>query len=208
MILNHFDESVSSPEKAGVGGSIPSLATIFSITYRPSKSPRASFIPFHSNIFGLPRHASGMTLASRSYRSVSLISASTFRATGVRSSLPRGSAKNCTNGHQAHALYCSGKVPNGRLDVPIISALYGSSYPCTSPSGSSLRTRINSSSWSPAPNRGLTSSTQGRFDDADRLFLCATAGCDGGSREPFYSIFRRWPIAFRPCRLCNMRWSM
>ena len=28
----------SSPEKAGVGGSIPSLATIFSITYRPSKS--------------------------------------------------------------------------------------------------------------------------------------------------------------------------
>ena len=27
--------SVSSPEKAGVGGSIPSLATMFSITYKP-----------------------------------------------------------------------------------------------------------------------------------------------------------------------------
>jgi hypothetical protein len=28
LISNHFCESVSSPEKAGVGGSIPSLATI------------------------------------------------------------------------------------------------------------------------------------------------------------------------------------
>jgi hypothetical protein len=28
LILNRFGESVSSPEKAGVGGSIPSLATI------------------------------------------------------------------------------------------------------------------------------------------------------------------------------------
>jgi len=27
LILNHFSESVSGPEKAGVGGSIPSLAT-------------------------------------------------------------------------------------------------------------------------------------------------------------------------------------
>jgi hypothetical protein len=27
-----------SPEKAGVGGSIPSLATMFSVTYRPSKN--------------------------------------------------------------------------------------------------------------------------------------------------------------------------
>jgi len=27
LISNHFDESVSGPEKAGVGGSIPSLAT-------------------------------------------------------------------------------------------------------------------------------------------------------------------------------------
>jgi len=28
LISNHFGESVSGPEKAGVGGSIPSLATI------------------------------------------------------------------------------------------------------------------------------------------------------------------------------------
>jgi hypothetical protein len=34
-----------SPEKAGVGGSIPSLATIFSISYRPSKKQ------FHSVSF-------------------------------------------------------------------------------------------------------------------------------------------------------------
>jgi len=34
-----------SPEKAGVGGSIPSLATIFSITYRHSKNQ------FHSVSF-------------------------------------------------------------------------------------------------------------------------------------------------------------
>ena len=34
-----------SPEKAGGGGSIPSLATIFSITYRPSKNQ------FHSVSF-------------------------------------------------------------------------------------------------------------------------------------------------------------
>ena len=34
-----------SPEKAGVGGSIPSLATMSSITYRPSKNP------FHSDSF-------------------------------------------------------------------------------------------------------------------------------------------------------------
>jgi hypothetical protein len=27
LISNHFDESVGGPEKAGVGGSIPSLAT-------------------------------------------------------------------------------------------------------------------------------------------------------------------------------------
>jgi len=27
LISNHFDDSVSGPEKAGVGGSIPSLAT-------------------------------------------------------------------------------------------------------------------------------------------------------------------------------------
>ena len=34
-----------SPEKAGVGGSIPSLATSFSTTCRPSSG---EFIPFHS----------------------------------------------------------------------------------------------------------------------------------------------------------------
>ncbi len=34
-----------SPEKAGVGGSIPSLATIFSITYSPTRSK------FHSVTF-------------------------------------------------------------------------------------------------------------------------------------------------------------
>ena len=45
LILNLLDESVSSPEKAGVGGSIPSLATMFSITSRPSKSQ------FHSVSF-------------------------------------------------------------------------------------------------------------------------------------------------------------
>ena len=31
-----------SPEKAGVGGSTPSLATMFSITYKPSKSQTCS----------------------------------------------------------------------------------------------------------------------------------------------------------------------
>src|SRR5580692_6837668 len=36
-----------SPEKAGVGGSIPSLATTFSITYSPSGRQ------FHSNSFQL-----------------------------------------------------------------------------------------------------------------------------------------------------------
>ena len=34
LILNHFGKSVGGPEKAGVGGSIPSLATILSITRR------------------------------------------------------------------------------------------------------------------------------------------------------------------------------
>jgi hypothetical protein len=29
LILNYFGDSVSGPEKVGVGGSIPSLATIF-----------------------------------------------------------------------------------------------------------------------------------------------------------------------------------
>jgi hypothetical protein len=36
-----------SPEKAGVGGSIPSLATILLITYKPRFSV---FIPFHCKI--------------------------------------------------------------------------------------------------------------------------------------------------------------
>ncbi len=38
LISNHLAVSISSPEKAGVGGSIPSLATMFSISYRPSES--------------------------------------------------------------------------------------------------------------------------------------------------------------------------
>jgi hypothetical protein len=36
LILNHLTVSVSSPEKAGVGGSIPSLATTFSNIYKPT----------------------------------------------------------------------------------------------------------------------------------------------------------------------------
>jgi hypothetical protein len=48
-----------SPEKAGVGGSIPSLATMFSLSYRPSRSQ------FHSGSFqnfGPPGVASRMKL--------------------------------------------------------------------------------------------------------------------------------------------------
>jgi hypothetical protein len=48
-----------SPEKAGVGGSIPSLATMFSLSYRPSKNQ------FHSvsfQNFGPPGAASRMKL--------------------------------------------------------------------------------------------------------------------------------------------------
>ena len=32
--INQMTLAVSGPEKAGVGGSIPSLATIFSVTYQ------------------------------------------------------------------------------------------------------------------------------------------------------------------------------
>src|SRR3990167_8588954 len=39
LIQNHIAESVSSPEKAGVGGSIPSLATIFVHSPRPLLIP-------------------------------------------------------------------------------------------------------------------------------------------------------------------------
>jgi hypothetical protein len=39
----------ASSEKAGVGGSIPSLATIFSTTYKHKKR---NFIPFHSKTHG------------------------------------------------------------------------------------------------------------------------------------------------------------
>jgi len=35
--MNQIAMNESSPEKAGVGGSIPSLATMFSNTYRPPK---------------------------------------------------------------------------------------------------------------------------------------------------------------------------
>jgi len=34
LVFNMIALGVSSPEKAGVGGSIPSLATMFSVTYR------------------------------------------------------------------------------------------------------------------------------------------------------------------------------
>ena len=34
--INQIMMAVASPEKAGVGGSTPSLATIFSTTYKPS----------------------------------------------------------------------------------------------------------------------------------------------------------------------------
>ena len=58
MISNRLALSVSSPEKAGVGGSIPSLATTFSNTYKSAKRGFRS-IPFHKNKFsgtipGLP----------------------------------------------------------------------------------------------------------------------------------------------------------
>jgi hypothetical protein len=43
-----------SPEKAGGGGSIPSLATMFSVVYT---HPKRSFIPIHSKTFGPSRFA-------------------------------------------------------------------------------------------------------------------------------------------------------
>ncbi len=52
----------AQPEKAGVGGSIPSLATLESVTYRPPDSQ------FHSNSFqfqkGPPGFASGWICVS------------------------------------------------------------------------------------------------------------------------------------------------
>ena len=53
--INQLPMADSSPEKAGVGGSIPSLATMFSTTYRPSKTQLHS-ISFQN--FGLLRLAS------------------------------------------------------------------------------------------------------------------------------------------------------
>jgi hypothetical protein len=44
LILNHLTQSVSSPEKAGVGGSIPSLATTFLRTYAHPKSETCSIL--------------------------------------------------------------------------------------------------------------------------------------------------------------------
>jgi len=38
LISNHFRDSVGGPEKAGVGGSIPSLATKLSTTSDPKKA--------------------------------------------------------------------------------------------------------------------------------------------------------------------------
>ena len=49
--------AVRSPEKAGVGGSIPSLATMFSITYKPLK-PRICSILFQYSNQGSPRFVS------------------------------------------------------------------------------------------------------------------------------------------------------
>ena len=43
---NDLADSVGSPEKAGVGGSIPSLATMFSITYTHPKLETCSIL-FH-----------------------------------------------------------------------------------------------------------------------------------------------------------------
>ena len=54
---NDLADSVSGPEKAGVGGSIPSLATMFSITYRP---PETQFHSISFQTFGPPGCASGM----------------------------------------------------------------------------------------------------------------------------------------------------
>ncbi len=54
FVFNAITLAESSPEKAGVGGSIPSLATTFSITYKHAKR---GFIPFHSKTYcstGLP----------------------------------------------------------------------------------------------------------------------------------------------------------
>ena len=50
--INEMRIEDDSPEKAGVGGSIPSLATMFSKAY---SHPKPSFIPFHSKNFGLSR---------------------------------------------------------------------------------------------------------------------------------------------------------
>ena len=50
--INEITVGESSPEKAGVGGSIPSLATMFSSTYQRSL-PRSCSILFQFHIRGL-----------------------------------------------------------------------------------------------------------------------------------------------------------
>jgi hypothetical protein len=62
LILNHLALSISSPEKAGVGGSIPSLATIKLVTYRPPDS-RFHSISFQNKMVP-PSFASGWIRAS------------------------------------------------------------------------------------------------------------------------------------------------
>jgi hypothetical protein len=52
LILNYFGDSVSGPEKAGVGGSSPSLATISFKEKGKSKKareglPLSSLLPFY-----------------------------------------------------------------------------------------------------------------------------------------------------------------
>jgi hypothetical protein len=42
LISNHFRDSVGGPEKAGVGGSIPSLATILLLNFAIAKHPNSS----------------------------------------------------------------------------------------------------------------------------------------------------------------------
>jgi hypothetical protein len=60
MIPNRLAVSVSSPEKAGVGGSIPSLATLFSGSYRPPL-PLFCSILFQFPTQGLPVFVSKRT---------------------------------------------------------------------------------------------------------------------------------------------------
>ena len=85
-----------SPEKAGVGGSIPSLATIFSIAYRPSKTQ------FHSisfqNFWPLRFAFTGMRpVWSRFLGAGSLFRPALFIS--VEEWNPRNHGKHCNHRH-------------------------------------------------------------------------------------------------------------